>query len=178
MANDLNQCNFIGRLGKEPETKFTASGVAITNFSIAVGSKWKDKQTGQPQERTEWINIDAFGKLAEICGEYLTKGSKVFITGEMVTRKWQDQSGADRYTTTIKANNMQMLDSRGDNSPAPEQAPRQAPQYQPPQQQMPAPPPQGQQQGQYQQQPQQNYNQQSQAPNRSEPAPQTSFDDD
>ena len=133
MSNDLNQCNFIGRLGKDPEVKYTQSGAQICNFSIAVGSAWKDKTTGQKQERTEWINIESFGKLAEICGQYLKKGSKVFIQGEFVTRKWQDQSGNDRYSTSIRLTNMQMLDGRSDT---PAQAPQQAPQ---PQQQRPTP---------------------------------------
>ena len=125
MSNDLNQCNFIGRLGKDPEVKYTQSGAQICNFSIAVGSTWKDKTTGQKQERTEWINIESFGKLAEICGQYLKKGSKVFAQGEFVTRKWQDQSGNDRYSTSIRLTNMQMLDSRSDT---PAQAPQQIPQ--------------------------------------------------
>ena len=125
MSNDLNQCNFIGRLGKDPEVKYTQSGAQICNFSIAIGSSWKDKTTGQKQERTEWINIESFGKIAEICGQYLKKGSKVFAQGEFVTRKWQDQSGNDRYSTSIRLTNMQMLDSRSDT---PAQAPQQIPQ--------------------------------------------------
>ena len=162
MANDLNQCNFIGRLGKDPEVKFTAGGVSICNFSIAVGSSWKNKQTGQKEEKTEWINIDSFGKLADICGQYLKKGSKVFVTGTFNTRKWQDQSGQDRYTTSIKANNMQMLDRRNESSEP--MAPQNS--YQAPQQQPAAPRPQApnapqQQQGQY-----------------SAPPPMDSFDDD
>ncbi len=152
MANDLNQCNFIGRLGKDPEVKFTAGGVSICNFSIAVGSSWKNKQTGQKEEKTEWINIDSFGKLADICGQYLKKGSKVFVTGSLTTRKWQDQSGQDRYTTSIKADNMQMLDGRNESSepmapqnsyqapPAQRQPPQQRPSNGPQYQQAPPPP--------------------------------------
>ena len=116
MSNDLNQCNFIGRLGKDPEVKYTQSGAQICNFSIAVGSTWKDKTTGQKQERTEWISIESFGKLAEICGQYLKKGSKVFISGEFTTRKYQDNAGVDHYPSSIKLSDMQMLDSRSESS--------------------------------------------------------------
>ena len=112
MANDLNQANFIGRLGKDPEIRYTQSGQAAASFSIAVGSKWKDKNTGQQNENTEWVNLVAFGKLAEIMGEYLRKGSQIFVTAKFRTRKWQDQSGADRYTSEFVVENMQMLDSR------------------------------------------------------------------
>ncbi|TMP50256.1 single-stranded DNA-binding protein [Pseudoalteromonas sp. S1688] len=115
MANDLNQANFIGRLGKDPEIRYTQSGQAAASFSIAVGSKWKDKNTGQQKENTEWVNLVAFGKLAEIMGEYLRKGSQIFVTAKFRTRKWQDQSGADRYTSEFVVENMQMLDSRQDN---------------------------------------------------------------
>lgn len=124
MANDLNQCNFIGRLGNDPETKYLANGDAVTNFSIACGESWKDKQTGQKQERTEWINVVAWRKLGEICGEYLRKGSQVMISGKFTTEKWQDQSGNDRYSTKIIANNMQMLGNRDDNSNAADPAPK------------------------------------------------------
>lgn len=115
MSRDLNQCNFIGRLGKDPETKFLPSGAAVANFSIACGNDYKDKQ-GNNVEQTEWVDISAFGKLAEICSQYLKKGSKVYCSGKMNTRKWQDQSGNDRYSTSIKISEMQMLDSRADNS--------------------------------------------------------------
>lgn len=110
MSRDLNQCNFIGRLGQDPEIKYMPSGNAVANVSLAVGWKTKEK------EGTEWVRVSAFGKLAEIMGEYLKKGSKVFISGAMRTRKWQDQSGADRYSTEIVANEMQMLDSKGGDS--------------------------------------------------------------
>lgn len=106
MATDLNQCQFIGRLGKDPETRFLPEGGAVANFSIACGWKTKTK------DGTEWIRITAFGKLAEICSEYLKKGSQVFIQGRMVTRKWQDKEGQDRYTTEIIADRMQMLGSK------------------------------------------------------------------
>jgi single-strand DNA-binding protein len=113
MSNDLNKCMFIGRLGKDPEIRYTADGKAVANLSIAVGSQWKDKQTGQKQESTEWIRASAFGKLAEIIGEYLRKGSQVYIEGRQQTRKWQDNNGQDRYTTEIVANQMQMLGGKG-----------------------------------------------------------------
>ena len=107
MANDLNQCNFIGRLGRDPEMRSTATGDQVANFSIAVG--WKSKQ----KEGTEWVNVVAFGKLAEIIGQYLTKGSRIFVSGKQRSRKWQDQNGQDRYSTEIVANELQMLDSKG-----------------------------------------------------------------
>jgi len=109
MSNDLNQCQFIGRLGKDPEMRYTTQGKAIASFSIAVGSQWKDK-AGEKQESTEWVNITAFDKLAEICGEYLKKGSQVFIGGRMKTDKYQDkETGAERYSTKIIAETMKML---------------------------------------------------------------------
>lgn len=133
MSNDLNLCQFIGRLGQDPEQKFLPSGAAVCNFSIAVGEQWKDKQSGERQERTEWVRITAFGKLAEICGQYLTKGSRIYASGRMVTRKWQAQDGTDRYTTEIKLDEMQMLDGRQDGQHAQRPAPQQrqaAPQQQ------------------------------------------------
>jgi single-strand DNA-binding protein len=114
----LNKVMIIGNLGNDPETRYTTSGSAITNISIATSETWKDKQTGQPQEKTEWHRIVMFGRLAEIAGEYLRKGSKVYIEGSLQTRKWQDQSGADRYTTEIKASEMQMLDSKAESARA------------------------------------------------------------
>ena len=157
MANDLNQCTFIGRLGKDPETRYLANGDAATNFSIAVGESWKDKQ-GQKQERTEWVNVSCFGRIAEICGEYLRKGSKVMVSGKMKTDKWQDQSGNDRYTTKIMLRDMNMLDSRTEGQPA--QAPQQ-PQQQSQQQQQP-PQRKAAQQAPQQQQPQQQQQQYTQ----------------
>ena len=111
MANDLNLCMFIGRLGQDPEIRYLADGKAAANLSLAVGQSWKD-QNGQKQEKTEWVRVSAFGRLAEIMGEYLRKGSQIHISGRMQARKWQDNNGQDRYTTEIIANNMQMLDSR------------------------------------------------------------------
>ena len=114
MANDLNRCSFIGRLGRDPEVKYMPSGSAVVNFSIAVGQSWKDKETGQKKEKTEWVRISAFGKLAEICGEYLSKGKQIFISGRMETRKWE-KDGVPQYSTEIIANDVQFLGSRGDS---------------------------------------------------------------
>lgn len=113
MARGINKVILIGNLGQDPETRYMPSGGAVTNISVATSESWKDKQTGEPQERTEWHRVVFFNRLAEIAGEYLRKGSKVYIEGSLRTRKWQDQSGQDRYTTEIVANDMQMLDSRG-----------------------------------------------------------------
>lgn len=112
MANDLNQCNFIGRLGGDPEIRYGNDGMCFANFNIAVGRSWKDKQSGEKKEDTEWVRVVAYGKTAEIAGEYLKKGSQVHITSRVKTRKWQDQGGADRYTTEFVVDNMQMLGSR------------------------------------------------------------------
>ena len=119
MARGINKVILIGNLGNDPETRYTQSGSAVTNLSLATSETWKDKQTGQPQERTEWHRVVFFNRLAEIAGEYLRKGSKVYIEGSLRTRKWQDQSGQDRYTTEIVANEMQMLDSRGGGQASP-----------------------------------------------------------
>ena len=110
----INKVILIGHCGQDPETKFTASGAAVTNLSLATSESWKDKQTGQTQERTEWHRVVFFNRLAEIVGEYVRKGSKIYIEGRLQTRKWQDQNGQDRYTTEIVAGEMQMLDSRGE----------------------------------------------------------------
>ena len=114
MARGVNKVILIGNLGKDPEVRYMPSGSAVTNITIATSESWKDKQTGDKQERTEWHSVVFFNRLAEIAGEYLKKGSKVYIEGSLRTRKWQDKnSGQDRYTTEIVANEMQMLDSRG-----------------------------------------------------------------
>lgn len=110
--SDLNKVMLIGRLGKDPETRYSASGAAITNITLATSDKWKDKQTGEQKEKTEWHRVVFFNRLAEIAGEYLTKGKTVYIEGKIQTRKWQDQQGQDRYTTEIVANEMQMLGGR------------------------------------------------------------------
>ena len=112
----LNQCNFIGRLGQDPEVRYSQGGTAFANLSVACTEKWKDKQTQEQKERTEWVKAITSGRLAEVCGEYLRKGSLVYISGKMVTRKWQDQSGQDRYTTEIRINEMKMLSSRQENT--------------------------------------------------------------
>jgi single-strand DNA-binding protein len=111
----LNKVMIIGNLGRDPELKQGAS--AIANISVATTEKWKDKE-GAKQEKTEWHRIVFFGRLAEIAGEYLKKGSKVYIEGKLQTRKWEDKEGKERYTTEIVGNQLQMLDSRGDNSNA------------------------------------------------------------
>lgn len=138
MARGINKVILIGNLGADPETKYMPSGSAVTNVSLATSESWRDKQTGEQQERTEWHRVVFFNRLAEIAGEYLRKGSKVYVEGSLRTRKWQGQDGQDRYTTEIVANEMQMLDGRGeagmgggDYSPQPRQQ-----QYQ--QQQRPA----------------------------------------
>ena len=113
MARGINKVILIGNLGNDPETRAFPSGDMVTNITVATTEGWKDKQTGQPQERTEWHRVVFHRRLAEIAGEYLRKGSKVYIEGSLRTRKWQDQSGQDRYTTEIIAREMQMLDSRG-----------------------------------------------------------------
>lgn len=116
MARGINKVILIGNVGQDPEVKYMPSGGAVTNISIATSETWKDKNTGQPQERTEWHRVVFFNRLGEIAGEYLRKGSKVYIEGSLRTRKWQAQDGTDRYTTEIVANEMQMLDGRGDNA--------------------------------------------------------------
>ena len=113
MARGINKVILIGNLGADPETRHTAGGSAVTNLSLATTEAWRDRQTGENQEKTEWHRVVMFSKLAEIAGEYLRKGSKVYIEGRLQTRKWQDRDGNDRYTTEIVANEMQMLDSKG-----------------------------------------------------------------
>ena len=164
MARGVNKVILVGNLGQDPEVRYMPNGNAVTNVTIATSESWKDKQTGQQQERTEWHRVVFFNRLAEIAGEYMRKGGKVYVEGALRTRKWQDQSGQDRYTTEIVASEMQLLDSRGGNeggyapqqqqggyaqqpqqqaAPAPQMAPQAAPQQQPPQmQQRPAPAPQ------------------------------------
>ncbi len=116
MARGVNKVILIGNLGNDPEVRYMPNGGAVANITVATSEQWKDKQTGEPQERTEWHRVVLYRRLAEIAGEYLRKGSKVYIEGRLQTRKWQDQNGNDRYTTEIIANEMQMLDSRGGGS--------------------------------------------------------------
>jgi len=145
MAKDLNLCQFIGRLGNDPEIRFTPSGSAVANMSIACGDDYKDKNTGQKVEQTNWVKVVAFGRLAEIIQEYVKKGSQIHISGKQVTRKWKAEDGTDRYSTEIIAENMQMLGgNQGASNPDtrnPVSAQAQAPQRQTAQQSsQPAPP--------------------------------------
>lgn len=116
MANDLNRCEFIGRLGRNVESRYTSDGKAVANFSIAVGSQWKSKD-GAKQEATEWVNLVAYDKLAEICSEYLSKGSQVYVSGKIKTRKWQAKDGQDKYTTEVIVEQMQMLGGKSTGGP-------------------------------------------------------------
>ena len=151
MARGINKVILIGNLGGDPETRYMPSGGAVTNITLATSETWKDKQTGQQQERTEWHRVVFFNRLAEIAGEYLRKGSKVYLEGSLRTRKWQDkQTGEDRYTTEIVASEMQMLDGKGDSQGG-YQAPRDP---QPQTQRSPMAPPANQPQGVHQRQPQ------------------------
>lgn len=127
MARGINKVIIVGSLGNDPEVRYGNNGNAITNISVATSESWKDKNTGENVEKTEWHRIVLFNRLGEIAGEYLKKASKVYIEGKLQTRKWQDQNGQDRYTTEIVANEMQMLDSQQSGSSAPQQ---QAPQGQ------------------------------------------------
>lgn len=113
MARGINKVIIIGNLGADPEVRYTQNSTAIANLSVATSETWKDKQTGEQREQTEWHRIVCYRRLAEIAGEYLRKGSKVYIEGRLQTRKWQGQDGKDNYTTEIVCNDLQMLDSRG-----------------------------------------------------------------
>ena len=117
MSKGVNKVIIIGNIGQDPEVKYMPSGGAVTNISVATSEQWKDKTTGQPQERTEWHRIVFFNQLGEIAGKYLKKGSKVYIEGSLRTRKWQAQDGTDRHSTEIVASEMQMLDGRNDATP-------------------------------------------------------------
>jgi len=127
MARGVNKVILIGNLGNDPEIRYTAGGAAVANISLATAESWKDKNSGEQQERTEWHRIVFFGRLAEIVGEYLRKGSQVYVEGRLQTRKWQDKEGHDRYTTEIVANEMQMLGSRSGGSANYDSAPQTAP---------------------------------------------------
>jgi len=128
-SKGINKVILIGNLGADPETRYMPSGDAVTTLRVATNESWKDKQTGQTQERTEWHRVVMFGRLAEIAAEYLKKGRQVYIEGQLRTRKWQDQNGQDRYTTEIVAREMQMLGGRGE---AAGEAPVAAPAEKPP----------------------------------------------
>jgi len=110
--SNLNKAMLIGRLGQDPETRYTASGAAITNISLATSERWRDKQTGEQQEKTEWHRLVFFGRLAEVAGEYLRKGDLIYVDGRLQTDKWEDQDGVTRYTTKIVASNLQMLSGK------------------------------------------------------------------
>jgi len=118
MAGGINKVILVGNLGQDPEIRYTADGRPIANFSIATSESWKDKNSGEKREKTEWHRVVVFGKLAEICGQYLSKGRQVYIEGKLQTRKWQGQDGQDRYTTEVVIDGfngtMQMLGNRGD----------------------------------------------------------------
>jgi len=128
-SRGINKVILIGNLGADPETRYMPSGDAVTTLRVATNESWKDKQTGQTQERTEWHRVVMFGRLAEIAAEYLKKGRQVYIEGQLRTRKWQGQDGQDRYTTEIVAREMQMLGGRGE---AAGEAPVAAPAEKPP----------------------------------------------
>lgn len=125
-SRGINKVILVGNLGQDPEVRYLPNGGAVANISVATSETWKDKQTGENKERTEWHRVVIFGKLAEIAGEYLKKGSQVYLEGSLQTRKWQDQSGQDRYSTEVVINiggTLQILGSRGDSAAsAPSQA--------------------------------------------------------
>ena len=115
MANSVNKVILVGRLGKDPEVKYTQTGVPVARFTLATDESWKD-QSGEKQQRTEWHNIVAWRKLAEICGQYLNKGKLVYVEGRLQTRSWEDKEGNKRYTTEVQADNMVMLSARTDEA--------------------------------------------------------------
>jgi len=137
MARGVNKVILIGHVGTDPDLRYMPSGNAATTLSIATNESWKDKQTGERQERTEWHRVVCFNRLGEIAGEYVKKGSRIYIEGSLRTRKWQDQQGAERYTTEIVASELQMLDAKGtvsggdfadmDTAPSTKSAPKQKP---------------------------------------------------
>lgn len=118
MARGVNKVILVGNLGQAPEVKYMPSGGCVVNVSLATSDTWKDKATGQPQERTEWHRVVFFNRLGEVAAEYLKKGSKIYVEGALRTRKWQGQDGTDRYTTEIVASEMQMLDGTGGGNAA------------------------------------------------------------
>jgi single-strand DNA-binding protein len=124
MARGVNKVILVGNLGADPETRSMPSGMTVTNIRIATSESWKDKASGAQQERTEWHSVALFGRLGEIAAEYLRKGSQVFVEGKLRTRKWQDKTGNDRFTTEIIADNMQMLGGRGGGGGGPGAADR------------------------------------------------------
>ena len=133
MARGINKLIAIGNLGADPETRYLPSGAAVTNFSIAVSESWKDKQTGELKERTEWMKIEVWGKSAEACQQYLHKGSQCYVEGKLQTDKWDDKDGVTRYSTKVRADNVQFLGSARDGGAAPAAAPAPAADQKPPQ---------------------------------------------
>lgn len=131
----LNQVQIIGNLGGDPETRYTAGGTAVANFSVATTERWKDKQSGEQQEQTEWHRVVFFGRLAEIAGEYLKKGASVFVQGRLQTEKWTDKEGVERYTTKIIGGDLRMLGGKPEGGQQQRQAGGSRPQSAPPQQQ-------------------------------------------
>lgn len=123
MARGINKVILIGNVGGDPDVRYMPNGNAVTTLSIATSENWKDKQSGERQERTEWHRVVCFNRLGEIAGEYVKKGTKLYIEGSLRTRKWQDQQGQERYTTEIIASELQMLDSKGTGSARPSYAP-------------------------------------------------------
>ena len=163
MARGINKVILVGNSGNDPEVRYAANGSAIANISVATTDSWKDKNTGEQQDRTEWHRVVMFNRLGEIAGEYLKKGSQVYIEGKLQTRKWQDQSGQDKYSTEIVASEMQMLGGRGGGSETGGGGG-----YQAPQQRQQAPQQQGGQQG----------GQQASPQPAAQPQPSNDFDDD
>jgi single-strand DNA-binding protein len=123
MSKDLNLCQFIGRIGKEIELRYSANGQAVANFSIACGDDYKDKN-GAKVEQTNWVNIVMFGKVAELVNQYCGKGSKIYVSGKQVTRKWTNNEGKDQYSTEVVCNEIQFLDSKGDRQEQPQRQPQ------------------------------------------------------
>lgn len=119
MSKGINKVIIVGNVGQEPEVRYPPNGNAVTSLSVATSETWKDKESGEAQEKTEWHKIVFYSRLAEIVGEYVHKGSKIYVEGKLQTRKWQDKDGNDRYTTEIIAKEMQMLDSTGEGKPKP-----------------------------------------------------------
>ena len=126
MSKGVNKVILIGNLGQDPDVKYMPNGNAVANVTLATSDSWKDKNTGEAQERTEWHRVVFFRRLGEVVGEYCKKGSKIYIEGRLQTRKWQDKNGQDRYTTEIVADQMQLLDSKGGASGAPSSGQQQA----------------------------------------------------
>ncbi|KTD32543.1 single strand binding protein [Legionella moravica] len=131
MARGINKVILVGNVGVDPDVRYLPNGNAVTTLSLATSETWKDKTTGEKQDRTEWHRVVCFNRLGEIAGEYVRKGSKLYVEGSLRTRKWQDQQGQDRYTTEIIASDIQMLDSKGSSGPSYDDMPQAQPQSAP-----------------------------------------------